>query len=246
MSVRMMGVVWDMDLPMGEKLVLLKLADRANDDGECWPGQESLAKQCSMTDRALRDNLARLKKRGLVQIEQRRKGSRQGTNLYRLTLQPEVSSGSDEEKTPAQPEVSSASKQASAGSLRHSQPEVCDIAYKEEPSVEPPVGFTNVNPPPPVASKLGPPDKPKIEFDAQAGHFVNIGPDQMAQWEDAYRGLDVDAELTRAEAWYTANPRKRKKNHQRFLVNWLARAHDRLRAPPARPKPAGQRTRAAP
>lgn len=237
MSVRLMGIVWDMDLPLGEKMVLLKLADRANDDGECWPGQESLAKQCSMTDRALRDNLAKIKERGLVEVEMRRKGNRQATNLYRLTLQPEDTSASKHEKTPSQPEVSSASKQVSAGSLRQFQPEVCDIAYKEEPSVEPPVVVTSVTTPPRVASKLESPEDRKIEFDPVDQIFVNISAEQMAQWEDAYRGLDVDAELTRAEAWYAANPRKRKKNHQRFLVNWLARAHDRLKIPPSRPKP---------
>ena len=31
-------------------------------------------------------------------------------------------------------------------------------------------------------------------------------------------------EIIKAELWYLANPRRRKKNHFRFLVNWMSRA----------------------
>lgn len=30
-----------------------------------------------------------------------------------------------------------------------------------------------------------------------------------------------ESELAKMEMWYLANPRKRKKNHYRFMVNWL-------------------------
>lgn len=32
---------------------------------------------------------------------------------------------------------------------------------------------------------------------------------------------NFDAELLKMEVWYLANPKKRKKNHFRFMVNWL-------------------------
>lgn len=83
--------------------------------------------------------------------------------------------------------------------------------------------------PPLVASK-----SQKIEFDATDGLFKNLSPAVMQRWEEAYPKLDVDAEISRAEAWYMSNPRKRKKNHEAFITNWLSRSLDRINAPPAR------------
>lgn len=79
--------------------------------------------------------------------------------------------------------------------------------------------------PPRVASKA----QEQISFDAEEKVFKNISNEQMQSWADAYPKLDIDAELSRAEAWYVANPRKRKKNHHAFLVNWFARDQDRNR-----------------
>ncbi len=43
----------------------------------------------------------------------------------------------------------------------------------------------------------------------------------------AFAGLDVPREIARAEAWVTANPRRRPVNAGRFLHAWLAKAQDR-------------------
>lgn len=53
MSVRVMTLVWAIDLPDSEKIVLLALADCANDEGHCWPSMRTLAKKCSKTDRTV-------------------------------------------------------------------------------------------------------------------------------------------------------------------------------------------------
>lgn len=49
----MMTLVWELDLPDSEKLVLLALADCANDEGHCWPGMNTLKKKCSKSDRTV-------------------------------------------------------------------------------------------------------------------------------------------------------------------------------------------------
>mgnify|MGYP000141283017 CR=1 FL=1 len=49
MSIRLMSLVWDTDLPQTEKLVLLALADWSNDDGVSWPKQSTIAQRCSLT-----------------------------------------------------------------------------------------------------------------------------------------------------------------------------------------------------
>lgn len=53
MSVRIMTAVWNVRLPDSEKIVLLALADCANDEGLCWPSMATLAKKCSKSDRTV-------------------------------------------------------------------------------------------------------------------------------------------------------------------------------------------------
>ena len=53
MSVRVMTAVWALVLPDSEKIVLLALADSANDEGHCWPGMKSLMAKCSKSDRTI-------------------------------------------------------------------------------------------------------------------------------------------------------------------------------------------------
>lgn len=49
-----------------QKLVLWALADQANDYGEAWPSALALAADCCLTDRAVRDALNELERRGLL------------------------------------------------------------------------------------------------------------------------------------------------------------------------------------
>lgn len=84
MSVHAMSWAFSLPVPPGEKLVLLALADRANDDGECWPGRESLATKCSMGLRTIDGHILSLQKKGLLAVEHRRDGKKIKTNLYRL------------------------------------------------------------------------------------------------------------------------------------------------------------------
>jgi hypothetical protein len=53
MSVRVMSAVWEINLPDSEKLVLLALADAANDEGVCWPSMATLVRKCSKSDRTI-------------------------------------------------------------------------------------------------------------------------------------------------------------------------------------------------
>jgi len=57
MSISIMTKVWPMAIPATAKLVLLSLADQANDKGVCWPSQPKIALRCSLSDRAVREQL---------------------------------------------------------------------------------------------------------------------------------------------------------------------------------------------
>lgn len=64
MSVRVMSQVWSLDLPDSEKLVLLALADCANDEGSCWPSMKTLADKCSKSDRTVQTAIKSLVSKG--------------------------------------------------------------------------------------------------------------------------------------------------------------------------------------
>lgn len=69
------------------KLVLMKLADNANDDGVCWPKVEYIADHCEMSERTVQRHLRDLEKQGLIRItERKRSNSVNSSNLYTLTL----------------------------------------------------------------------------------------------------------------------------------------------------------------
>lgn len=80
-----------MDLQVGNpirKLVLLKLADQANDKGECWPSYASIAKAAECGRTSVIAHIDWLEKQGFLWVERRAIGKGQNlTNVYHLTLE---------------------------------------------------------------------------------------------------------------------------------------------------------------
>ena len=68
------------------KLVLLKLADNASDQGECWPSYQHIADQCEISRRSVMNHVAALCDSGLMRKETRSGPKGNGSNFYRLTL----------------------------------------------------------------------------------------------------------------------------------------------------------------
>lgn len=48
------------------------------------------------------------------------------------------------------------------------------------------------------------------------------------EWERDYAPLNVRQELIHMHNWLTANPRRRKKNYQRFVVGWIKREYAKV------------------
>jgi hypothetical protein len=71
MSIKIMTAVWDReDLSSTQKLVLLALADWANDDGLCWPSINRLAIKASLTSRAVQKTIRSLEDAGFIRREE--------------------------------------------------------------------------------------------------------------------------------------------------------------------------------
>lgn len=88
MSMRLM--VQAMNCKVGNparKLVLLKLADNANDDGICFPSYQYIADKCEMTRRSAINHIEYLIKMGLVSKKERKNKDGSISNLYFLHLE---------------------------------------------------------------------------------------------------------------------------------------------------------------
>lgn len=75
MSVTASAWAWDQHTrSSAQRLVLLALADAADDDGYCWPSVARLAAKCALSDRQVRDHITALEVAGLL-VRQRRRRS---------------------------------------------------------------------------------------------------------------------------------------------------------------------------
>lgn len=87
MSVRASTWAWSLEEVMGsEALVLLALADQANDEGFCWPSQQKLAPKARQSVSTLRRSLRSLEKMGLLTTITRSSTRGRRSNIYLLHI----------------------------------------------------------------------------------------------------------------------------------------------------------------
>jgi hypothetical protein len=112
-----------------EKLVLLALANYADEDMRCWPSQKRLAEDTCLTDRTMRTVLAALEERGVVsRVERRRPDGSRATDIITVHL---------ETPRPQQAETISAPPEKSSGppEIDCSQAEAVSGLTSFEPSI---------------------------------------------------------------------------------------------------------------
>ena len=70
------------------KLVLLKLADQANDEGLCWPSYETVAKACEVDRRSVIRHIKKLEEDSFLRIEKvyDKEAKKNKSNRYHLTI----------------------------------------------------------------------------------------------------------------------------------------------------------------
>ena len=83
MSNVMMTAVFNLDVtPAALKLVLLSIADRANEDGTCWCGKRDITKRTSLDARTVDRAVSALRQKGLLTVEVGT--GLHGTNTYKV------------------------------------------------------------------------------------------------------------------------------------------------------------------
>ena len=87
MSIRAMNWAWGQPLAPTSKLILMALADAADDEGLCWPGIRTLASKCSVSGRTVQRTIKTFVNQGILIVEERRRpDGRQTSNSYLLAL----------------------------------------------------------------------------------------------------------------------------------------------------------------
>ena len=99
MSYHLAAWAMDVDVPPREKLLLILIASHANDDGECFPSQTTLAYRSGLSRRTVLRSLAELEERGVINRRQRRRpdGSRSSDtirlNVHGAPVRPPLAAG---------------------------------------------------------------------------------------------------------------------------------------------------------
>lgn len=71
MSTLILSACWPLDLSPSQKLVVISLADQANDEGVCWPSMASLMRRTCLSERAVRNALRDLEAGGYLRTHHR-------------------------------------------------------------------------------------------------------------------------------------------------------------------------------
>lgn len=81
MSIRIMTAVWQSSPYSGDRLLIhLALADFANDEGECWPSQATIARKARCSVRHVRTTILAMVADGEIEITEQRLGRRARTS----------------------------------------------------------------------------------------------------------------------------------------------------------------------
>jgi DNA-binding transcriptional ArsR family regulator len=141
------------------KLVLLKLADNANDEGVCWPSVPLIADHTELSIRTVQEHLHRLEAKGLLRIERRQVNGLNMANIYHLQLAPPATRRKAAAEKPmarsgaAAAPVVQDQHQGGAGDA----PGVVQLtaSHIEEPPIEPPLNLPSHGPAGRVRRGLG-------------------------------------------------------------------------------------------
>lgn len=131
----------------GKKLVLLKLADNANDNGECWPSYQHIADQCEISRRSAMNYINQLIQDGLIKKTSRKGPKGNSTNMYVLNLDgANVALGSAADSLGGEQD-SLGGEVAAPGGGEGAAPGICHSFESVNESVNEPIkGSTNAEP----------------------------------------------------------------------------------------------------
>ena len=140
------AVAWAISQRVGSptgKVLLMCLANYANESGECWPSQKTISREAELSERSTRDWLQKLEVQGFITRSRRHRsdGSRTSDFVVLNLARPQ---NSDEKSLAAEsavrPDQAANGSKPSGSSRRPYRQELPPIEPSSKPSVEPSSG----------------------------------------------------------------------------------------------------------
>ncbi|MCP9269697.1 helix-turn-helix domain-containing protein [Xenorhabdus sp. XENO-1] len=177
------------------KMVLLKLADNANDKGECFPSYQHIADQCEMSRRSVINHIDVLCEQGLVRKVYRKSEKGNSSNIYILNLDGARNSPPSENSAPCGEPVAPPSENIAPTPSENSAPR---ISHSFEPVNEP------INDP---IAKVA--NAPCVENKyAFKGTVIKLNQKSYDNWKKIFPHIDLDTQLRRLDIEFQAEKPK--------------------------------------
>ncbi|MEX0445228.1 helix-turn-helix domain-containing protein [Xenorhabdus sp. SGI246] len=187
------------------KLVLLKLADNANDKGECFPSYQHVADQCEISRRSVIKHIDDLCQQGLVRKVFRKGEKGNSSNVYILDL--------DGAKN------SPPSENSALGVVKELHPPSETVAPPPGENSAPRTShsFDPVNEPIKTIAKVA--NAPRVEGQYSfKGEVIKLHQKDYDSWKKIFPHIDLDTQLQRLDIEFQADKPK----------NWFITASQKL------------------
>ncbi len=221
MSLKWTQAVWEHSRSrMGARLVLLALADHADESGLCWPSTDRLAAMAGIDARSVRRCINDLIELGELWTDGRRGGNH--STHYRILLNPT-------------PDNMSSLQNQGPRTICPPTPDIMSPdpgQYVRRPrTICPPNRHRTIKEPSARSSETSSDSEPPILTFPTNGKVKewHLTQSLIETLEDAFPGIDILAEAKKARAWIETNPTNRKtpKGMPRFLNAWISRSSNR-------------------
>ncbi|MDD5367486.1 MAG: helix-turn-helix domain-containing protein [Anaerolineaceae bacterium] len=248
-----MSWVWEHSPTTGShRLVLLAIADAANDEGIAWPSISTLATKANLGRRYVIDILQELESQGAIHKTVRRVGPKNRSNLYRvltdIPCQLGFQSEENEPETPgvvnqdSPPLVNQASPGSEPGLTRGSEPETTRVVSQGSPNP-----LKNLNKEPSLKRKGAPPrcssvpiedlglalaEVCHLDYDLNAAECRRMA---VKLFNRGYTGARIRAVYGQNGSWWTDHWLGRDKREFPTLVG-IPKTIQVLEHPPNRPR----------
>ena len=140
------AVAWAISQRVGSptgKVLLMCLANYANEHGECWPSQKTISREAELGERATRDWLKKLEDNGFIERRRRNRNDGSRTSDF-IILNLTKRTDSTEKSLPAEyatrPIQAASGSKPTGTSRRLGRHDVPDIEPSLKPSIEPSTG----------------------------------------------------------------------------------------------------------
>ncbi|MCU8213330.1 helix-turn-helix domain-containing protein [Vibrio vulnificus] len=248
MSVKVMSYVWDISLFKGsDKLVMLCLADHADDSGLCWPSIDTIARKSGVSPTTVKSTLKKLEAGGWIAKKNQFKTAETGrlvraNNQYQLPvllLKKKADEQTDFEQSNFVHSKLEQTKDAQ-GVGQISTGGRSDSGYKPslDPSIDPSIDPPREDLVPSELETTKPADPIVFEIPLRGKSALHaVTQSQLFELRELYPAVDVVQQIRNMIGWCKANPTRQKtaSGIQRFIHSWLCKEQDKGYLPISKP-----------